>query len=355
MKNAIYFLFISAIILSIVFGCQKSKQIDNPQSIVLKDTIFIHDTIIVSDTIFLIDSIIFSDTIVLYDTIYVQDTSEFDYLFKHYELDVYEILFYTINLQKNPYQICRMNSNSHNIEILAEGYKDYPIWSQDSTKFIYVDFSNWAIVEEDFITHEVTEICSIDRNMMFLRYFPIKDMFLFSYKIGSESKIGALDYRNNSIIELTDASFDEVNPVCSDVDDWVYFSRSVNGTYDIYRIKIDGSNEELVYDDENYNLSSFSMSSDGKFLITPKYLDGKGFVVFYDVERHQIIHELELPIDGHPMYASLSPDNKAIFFVNGTPYNYSEPRNIYRMALDRTQLYQLTNYSDKLAIRPIIR
>lgn len=354
--TSLSFVLISTFLM--LFSCQKNteeKIVNQVDTFYLIDTIFATDTIQNFDTLFIYDTIIHTDTIVQIDTVIIQDTSEFSYLFKHYELERYEVLFYTRNKQKEPYKVCRMFSDAHQIEYLAEGHKIYPIWSQDSAKIIFVDLGLLAVVEQDIISGEIVKLYNIDRNIMFLKYFNKGNKFLVSYYEGGKSKIGAIDHLANEFIELTEGENDERNPTSSEVDDWIYFSRLNNGTYDIYRRKIDGQQEEKVYIDPEYNLNSFSVSVDGKFLITPKYSDGKGYVVFYDVERHNIIHELDLPVDGHPMYATLSRDNKAIFFVNGTPYNYSEPRNIYRMGLDKTQLFKMTNFTDKLASRPLVR
>lgn len=355
MKNLASLSFVIVIFL-ILFSCNKSaeEKLITQTDPYLLDSIYITDTIQSFDTLFIYDTMIYTDTIVQIDTVVIQDTSEFAYLFKHHELGRYEVLFYTVNKQKDPYKICRMYSDAHYIDYLTEGYKVYPIWSQDSSKIIYIDLGLLAVVEENIVSGEQDILYNIDRNIMFLRYFNAEDKFLVSYKEEGISKIGAIDYKNNDFIELTAYGIDERNPTSSEVDDWLYFSRLNNGTFDIYRRKIDSSPEE-VYIDPEYNLTSFSVSADGKFLITPKYKDGKGFIVFYDVEWHRIIHELELPVEGHPLYATLSRDNKAIFFVNGTPYNYSEPRNIYRMGLDRTQLFKMTNYTDKLAMRPLVK
>jgi hypothetical protein len=220
-----------------------------------------------------------------------------------------------------------------------------------------VDFENTSIIRKDIGENPVADstIMSIDRNVQFLRFDKQLQVFLFSYHDQDRTRIAAIDYQAAKVIELTNTGQQESNPVCSKVDDWIYYSSLQNGTWDIYRKKLDGSNVEVVYEDIDFDLVTFNVSADGKFLITPKFKDGKGLVVFYDIKRHSIIHELELPVQGHPLYATLSDDNKAIFFVNGTPYDYTKPRNIYRMALDRTQLFQLTNYTNHLAIRPLIK
>jgi len=276
-------------------------------------------------------------------------------LFKHYELGKYEVLFYTINRQKDPYQICRMYSDVNDVDIIKEGNQVYPIWSPDPSKIIYIDLEKLAIIEEDINTGESDQLYNMDRNIMFLRYFNAEEKFLVSYLDGDMGRIGAIDYKTNTFIELTDYDQDERNPTCSEVDDWIYYCKKNNQTYDIFRKKIDGSSVQEVYIEPEFNLTSFSVSADGKFLITPKFIDGKGVVVFYDIIRQNIIHQLELPVDGYPLYATLSRDNKAIFFVNGTRYNYTEPRNIYRMGLDRTQLFKMTKFDDHLAIRPLVK
>ncbi len=351
MKKVFSFVFIAVVLSSIFFSCGKEK------TNTIYETVYVRDTIVNMDTIFIIDSIFSIDTVVIIDTVIVFDTTEFSYLFKHYELEEYEILFYTLDKQKNPYRICKMNSNSHDVNIIEEGIKTYPVWAEDENFIYYVDFENTAVVRKDISDNPVNDsiVFLIDRNVQFLWHHAELEVFLFSYYSNEIVKIAAIDYKSGEIIELTNYGEQEANPVSSKVDDWIYYSSFQNGTWDIYRKKIDGSSVELVYEDSDYNLMTFNVSYDGKFLITPKYINGKGVVVFYDIRRHSIIHELELPVDGHPLYASLSDDNKAIFFVNGTPYNYTEPRNIYRMALDRTQLFQLTQFTDYLAIRPLVK
>ena len=361
MKKIFSSIIIIALFSSIFFSCGKEntdivyEKIHD--TVYLNDTIFVRDTIVNVDTLFIIDSIFTTDTIIMIDTIIIHDTSEFGYLFKHYELGVYDLLFYTYDKQKSPYQICAMNSNAHDIRIIDEGIKTYPVWANEDDFIYYVDFENVSIIRKDIGENPVDDsiIISIDRNVQFLRFDKQLQVFLFSYHDGERTRIAAIDYQAAKVIELTDIGQNEANPVCSKVDDWIYYSSLQSDTWDIYRKKLDGSNVEVIFEDTNFNLMTFNVSADGKFLITPKFKDGKGLVVFYDIKRQSIIHELELPVQGHPLYATLSDDNKAIFFVNGTPYDYTKPRNIYRMALDRTQLFQLTHYTDHLAIRPLIK
>jgi hypothetical protein len=213
----------------------------------------------------------------------------------------------------------------------------------------------YAIVQEEIETGDRNIIWEMDRNLMYISYSPVLDLYMGSYPDGDISRIVAIDYKTAEVFELSENGVDERHPSTSDVDDWIYFSRQDNNSKNIYRRKFDSDIEEPVYIDDDYNLTTFNVSSDGKFLLTPKFMNGKGYIVFYDINRHEIIHELNLPIDGHPLYAALSKDNKALFFVNGTPFNFSEPRNIYRMALDRTQLLKLTNFEEKLAFRPLVK
>ncbi|NOR87498.1 MAG: hypothetical protein GQ527_07810 [Bacteroidales bacterium] len=361
MKKLFFPFLVALTISSMFFSCEKEETrveyINNYDTLYITDTLYVRDTIFNFDTLFIYDSIFFTDTIVIVDTVIIQDTSEFSYLFKHYELSSYDLVFYTTDIQKTSFQICKMNSNSHDIDVLEEGVKAYPIWAEDDDYIYYVDLESYCIKMKNVSDTSITDsiVVAIDRNVMFLWHDIPLELFLFSYKVGSDYRLAAINYKTGEIIELTSEGDSETNPVSSKVDDWIYYSSFQEGTWDIYRRNLDGSIKEVVYEDSNYNLLAFNVSVDGKFLITPKAIDGKGYIVFYDIERQSIIHELELPIDGHPMYVSISDDNRAIFFVNGIFDNYSEPRNIYRMALDRTQFFQLTNFEAKLAMRPLIR
>jgi len=357
MKKIFTLLLSLLIVFSLILSCTKTNEkiITIHDPVYIYDTIYLRDTIQRFDTLFIFDTIIHFDTIVSIDTVIVYDTSEFAYLFQHYELDSYEVLFYSTAVQKGPWKICKMNSNAHQIDVLNEGNKVYPVWGPEEDHIYYLDLDEFAIAKQDINSGNVDYIYNMTKSFMFLRYFPAKDMFLASYQEGGLNKIGVIDYRNNQFHALSESNADDYIPACSEVDDWIYFSRMNNGSLDIFRRKIGDESCEEVYIDPDYNLAAFSISYDGKFLVTPKYLNGRGFIVFYDIIRQQIINELELPVDGHPMYATLSKDNKAIFFVNGVAYNYTEPRNMYRMALDKTQLFKLTNFDDQMALRPLIK
>lgn len=352
MKKLFSFSFIFIIIILVVFSCNKSIE----EKIVYQyDTVHIKDTIQNYDTLFIYDTIIHTDTIVFIDTVIIQDTSEFAYLFQHYELETYDIIFHTINRQKEPYQICTMRSDGHDINYVDEGLGIYPIWSQDSASVEYVDLGLLAIVEHNLETNQKTVIWNIDRNIMYIWYSPILDIYLATYYEGEKSKVIAIDYKNDFVSTLSDQEAHEAQPSTSDVDDWIYFCREDQESWNIYRRKLDLSIEEEVYIDNNFNMTSFKVSSDGKFLVTPKFKGEKGFAVFYDIEKKEIIHELDLPVDGYPFYTTLSKDNKALFFVNGIRGDFTKPRNIYRIALDRTQLMKLTTFEEKLAFRPLVR
>lgn len=360
MKKNLTLLLVSAVLIITSLSCEKTKtevvETIIHDTVFLKDTIFLHDTITNNDTLFLIDSIISYDTIVMIDTLIIYDTNEFSYLFKHYELERYEVLFYSFPLDRSSYAVCKMYSDEHGHELIDEGYVCYPVWAEDGAHVYYIDYNRTGIIKKSTIDqNDPGEVVfTIERNVNFLRHHEQLGVFLMSYSRNGIYGLIAYDYNTGAVKELSPPGVVEANPSCSRVDDWIYYSKRVQGTQDIYRRKIDGSNEEAVYEDPEYNLTAFNLSADGKFLITPKWRDDYGYVVFYDIKRKRIIHELKLPVDGYPLYASLSEDNKAIFFINGVSHNYSEPRHLYRMALDGTQLFQMTNFDDRVTGRPLV-
>ncbi len=368
MKRISTFILITLIAGLAFLSCEKTKT-ETIETIVhdtvfLKDTIFLHDTIAINDTMFLIDSIIFHDTLVLidtiitHDTVIINDTNEFAYLFKHHELDTYEVLFYTFPRDKSSFEICRMNSSVIGYDVINYGYGLYPDWSQDGEYVYYVDYSMNAIMKKAVYDQGASAevVHYLQKQMDFLKYNKQLGVFTGQYKdYSGNSRLAAVDVESGEFIELSaPGEIGSRQIAFSEVDDWIYYSAVVDGTKDIYRKKLDGSEVEPVYEDPNYNLTTFNISVDGRFLITPKFKNGKGYIVFYDIRRRSIIHELFLPVDGFPLYACLSRDNKAVFFVNGE-ISYDVPRNIYRMALDGTQLFQLTRFTDKLANRPLVK
>lgn len=367
MKKIPTLILLSVIIAISFLSCEKTKT-ETVEKIIhdtvfLKDTLFLHDTITNNDTMFLIDSIIFQDTlimidtIIIHDTVIINDTNEFAYLFKHYDLDRYEVLYYSFPLDRSSYNVCKMYSDQIGYEVIDEGLVCYPVWSEDGEHVYYIDYNRTGVIKKSTTDQNDPGelVYEIDRNVSFLKHHEILGVFMFQYKENGKVRLLAYDYNLETVKELSPPGAHEDNPTCSKVDDWIYFSKLVNGTKDIYRRKYDGSNEEVIYEEPEFNLSAFNISADGKFLITPKYKDGDGYVVFYDIKRRRIIHELKLPVDDHPLWASLSDDNKAIFFVNGIPQDYSRPWHIYRMALDGTQLFQMTNFTDRACARPLVK
>ena len=91
--------------------------------------------------------------------------------------------------------------------------------------------------------------------------------------------------------------YDERNPVTSNNDDWIYFSTNIGGTFDIYKMQKNGENYQEILTDDQKNFNTFSVSYDGKLLVSPRYADHEGDIIVYDLITKSIVHEIEPALD----------------------------------------------------------
>lgn len=267
-----------------------------------------------------------------------------------------QILFYSFPINSSMREIYAIDIDGQNLTLIAGGRSCYPIWFDGKSKIIYQNLDNYSLMLKNLANPLARDslITPYNENIMFLRYSTVLDCFFFSYyDQNGLSRIGKMDTQTFTIQPINDPVYDERYPVPGSVDDWIYFSTNPSGTFNIYRMKSDGAQSQFVLGDSFYNYNTFSLSADGKFLVTPKYNDQQSYIVLYNLERKGIKLELDLSNYGTALYTSLTSDNKYILFVFGKPNDYTVSRNLFRINSDGTNLTQLTFFRQTICGRPL--
>ncbi len=215
-------------------------------------------------------------------------------------------------------------------------YGAYPIWLDSKTKigFHSVSNANYYIIDAENKETLNTFNLSGYGTMIAGRYSEKLEVFIFDVNNHGLRSIAIMDWDGN--IDIMNNQHPVYNPVCSGVDDWIYYLKNVDGTRDVYRMKPDGSLEEEITNSLEYKYSNFSVSHDVNYIVVPKWNDDNHFIAIIDTDtfNETLIDLTFLKLVG---YTSFSKDNKYIYFTG------DENRNLYQIKFDGTELKQLTN------------
>jgi Tol biopolymer transport system component len=270
------------------------------------------------------------------------------------------ILFYTRDMNSSLSSIYSADLEGDHLTLRAKGPCSYPLWYNDKQSILYLNHESLDLVTQNLENpYALDSLLHVKKNMIFPRYSKALDCLVFSHRDNGVSQIAQLDLKTLSINNIGVALKDRVNPVCSQIDNWIYYAEHNGTSYDIYRMKNDGLNPEIILADPHFNYNTFSVSANGDLLVTPKYLQStdkteyESYIVVYDLKNRFVLHEIPFAGKGIALYSSFTYDNKYIFFINGYPYDFSQPRNIFRVDIDGKNMDQITFFENQLAIRPL--
>lgn len=264
----------------------------------------------------------------------------------------YTIVFYADSIGQNNKHTYTIDIDGSHLKKIMD-YGQLPVWYDNKSKILYMDkrYSQIKLKALEDTTLVDSIIVTYNENLDFLRYSKSLNCLLFQYTKEYRIRIAKIDLNTLILEDISMPPYDEANPNTSEVDNWIYFSTIRNKTYDIYRMKVDRSQYQPVLQDSNYNYHTFSVSADGKYIASPKYNDEESFIVIYDIDlqKEETIYQSNY---GKALYTTFTKDNKYVLFIIGIPYNYSIPREIYRINKDGSNLIQLT-YLNNLIGRPL--
>jgi hypothetical protein len=228
---------------------------------------------------------------------------------------------------------------------------EYPIWIESKSLIGFHSHSNTTYNVYDIEKKDTARTYNISHLHMFLhgRFSAYLNKFLFNFNhdvtyYGVHSSIALMDLDGN--IETISLDYPIKNPVCSGVDDWIYFLSFIDETGDVSRMKSDGSEIEHFTASSEFIYSNFSVSYDGKYITVPKWNENFHSIAIIDTHTKQerLIDLTYLNLVG---YTSFSKDNKYIYFTGG------DRRDLYRINFDGSNLIQYTDNSSEFYYRPL--
>ena len=221
-------------------------------------------------------------------------------------------------------------------EIIANG--GYPFWVDSKSMIGSNSPSNFEFYIINPETGEIVKTYDITGygTFTFGRYSEVLDIFVFAVNHHGLPAIAIMDISGK--IEIVKRDYPLYNPACNGVDDWIYYLNQQDGTFDIFRMKPDGSLDEPIAVSSDFRYGNFSVSYDGKYVSAPKLKDNFHLIAIIDTDTKQerLIDLSHLNLVGYP---SFSKDNRYIFFTG------DEQRNLYMINFDGTGLKKLTSSS----------
>lgn len=273
------------------------------------------------------------------------------------------VLFYVIDNDSDSISVYTILSDGSQQKLIEKGERRYPAWYEYPSKIITIkrfmdsehsryqyDLDLLSLSDDDLLFQTLEADVE---NISFLKYSQTLNSILYSFSDYGISRIGRINLQSKNITKYNTRQYDERNPVCSEVDDWIYFSTKRDTTFDIYKMKKDGSEYQPVIIDQVFDLTTFSVSTDGELLVASRYNDQYSYLTVYNLDNNEIIQNIDASEFSMALYPSFTKDNKRILFNNGIPYDYSTTRNIHIMNIDGSNYKQLTFFENFLTARPL--
>ena len=253
-----------------------------------------------------------------------------------------------------------MDMRENSIKKIADSNYIYPTWYSYPQKILAFSTFNYNVELIDVENPDNnTVLVENIGNLLFMRYSLSHDAILFNYKQLDEwtgqfvYRIAYYDLKSNSLHNFPIINIDARNPVWSENDDFIYFLSKLDTTFSIMKVSKEGTSLEVVLQDSEFELSTFDISKNSEFLVASRYNQSKSYLTVYELKTKSILYNIDVTNLGRGLYPSFTSDNKKILFVNGIPYDYSTPRNIFIVDTNGDNLEQLTFADDYLYFRPL--
>ena len=238
------------------------------------------------------------------------------------------LVFYSLD-QK----IYMTSENDLKLKMIGSG--GYPIWLNSKLVLGYHSTDNFYYHIYDIANNQILKSYPISGygTFTFGRYSEYLDVFAFSVNHHGLPALAIMDIEGN--IRIIKRTYPLYNPAFSGVDDWMYYLNQADGSFDIFRMKLQNEIEESIAVDTDFRYGNFSVSYDGRYLVAPKLKDNFHLiaVINTDTREERIIDLSYLGLVGH---LSFSKDMRYIFFTGGTQ------RDAFRLNFDGSGLTNLT-------------
>ncbi len=243
--------------------------------------------------------------------------------------------------EQDEWRILLIDATTSQIFEIIDGA--FPTWiGENRNHFIFRRYGN-QLCDFDFSNSSVNFVNNLDYIVNFLFFSKSLNKILFDYKEGDVWNLGGFDLSGFNFHTILGTSNLEKYPVTPHGSDWIYYHTNVDGHLRIYRIKYDGSDNQLFID-SNADCGYPDFDHSGNKMVYTRHIADS---VFYLVVRDMVSGE-ERTIDftkvGKTMYPTFDYSGEHIYLV--ISQNNSLKRPIYRINLDGTGLQKVAD-SDK--------
>lgn len=209
-----------------------------------------------------------------------------------------------------------------------------PVWMNNKKSIALQNGSQINVYKFSDFSLEKTINFNASVNGFSLWYSPYSQQFMFTSGGSNYFGIGVVDQSGN--VNVISKNYDIGNPVMSAADNWMYYLNKEDGTWDIHRMKSDGSNDEPITTQASAFYGNFGVSYDGTLLVAPKIDGAKNYLsIIKTADKSESL--IDVTNVGQLIgYTTITKDNQYIYFTA------TSNRNIFRIKIDGTDLQQLT-------------
>ncbi len=249
-------------------------------------------------------------------------------------------------MAKNPsgqWRILLMKDDGSKIFDLVDGR--YPIWTDDQrNSFVFLRGRD-ELCRFDLSTHRVTTLTYLGVNANFLFYAPVLERILFDYKYyGDYSypwQLASVNLNGQDFHDILNDNTKKKYPATPPNSDWIYYHVNHNGTFQIYRVKHDGSqNQPVISGDFHCEFPSFDRN--GQRMVFSKISLDSTYkaVVIHDLYTNQE-KEINVTELGQATYPAFTYDGQSVIFsvIVGPDH---QDRQLLRYHIETGNLKQIT-------------
>ncbi|WP_299275401.1 DUF5050 domain-containing protein [uncultured Psychroserpens sp.] len=243
----------------------------------------------------------------------------------------------------NSDNICLIDTNGNTKQITNHSRKDSsPIVSPDGNFIVFTSerVGWWKIWTLDLKKNEYKQLTTASSAAYSPSWSPNGNHILFVSSQTGNSEVFVMDKHGKNKKNITNNEVSDTMPFWG-MDNMIYYSSEINGTYQIVRMSPNGDNKEVLTKDKGDKLMP-QLSNDGKTILYYGNADGN-----FEIYTTNIANTSKTRLTNHPlmdMRPRWSSDDKKIVFERG---NKGDNHHVFIMDANGKNVKQLTfsNYN----------
>jgi len=239
------------------------------------------------------------------------------------------------------WHIISMDINGNNFKDL--GYGMYPVWPMKDKAIIYFLSDYYTLCKLNLNSNTRDTINYLPYNTNFLRYSDALNKLLFDYRETkySQWQLGMVNIDGSDFQTILQDDYYKKYPSTSQYNNWIYYHKQVNDKRKIFRIKPDGSNEELFITEDGSSEFPAISYNDKRIVYSNTTEAQRYFIMVRDIKTLKLIQKIETTQLGIPTYPAFTNDGNYIVASIITGPNW-EDRQLFRIKTDSNEITQIT-------------